>query len=278
MIQRRFSTIEIATTGFTDEVVLTHADLTETVANTAQTIQILTTSIGDVVERVALSLQTPFEDSADTAFNTNLVTLGDGNDVDRFLPATEINDNATEVTYASGPGVVQIVAIPITLAGITGTGDVVTAYTPGFRFRIEALDFQIQTVVTTGSKAVSLNAEIGTTNVTGGVVALTSANCTPAGAQVAGSAITAANEGGATETISIEAASVTAFAEGSGVLLIKLRNLDAAGAGFAYTAADTVDLVVNAMAGKSLVDLDTGKLVVFLRVNRLATESAAAVA
>jgi hypothetical protein len=68
----------------------------------------------------------------------------------------------------------------------------------------------------------SLNLEINAVNLTGGVISLTSANCTPLGAVIAGTAITANNTFGATDTISVEASSVTAFVEGEGVLLLTL--------------------------------------------------------
>lgn len=123
----------------------------------------------------------------------------------------------------SATGAPVILTIPIALANITGAGDVLTTFTPGFAGKIVSLDFAVGTPVTTGSKAATLNAEIGTTNLTGGTVALTSANCTPLGAVVAGAAITAANVFTATDTISIEAASVTAFAEGDGVLIVSMR-------------------------------------------------------
>ena len=115
-----------------------------------------------------------------------------------------------------------VMPIALQLAGITGNGDVVTTFTPRFWGRIKSLDFFVTTVVSTAAKAATLNLEIGTTNVTGGAVALTSANCTPLGAKVAGSAVTAANVFGPTDTISLEAASVTAFAEGAGTLLVRL--------------------------------------------------------
>lgn len=114
----------------------------------------------------------------------------------------------------------SVISVPIALAQITGAGDVLTNWTPGFAGRIVRFDCAVETVVTTGSKAASLNLEIDTTDVTGGVVALTSANCTPLGKVNAGTAITAANHFGATQTLSIEAASVTAFAEGRVVALI----------------------------------------------------------
>jgi hypothetical protein len=124
---------------------------------------------------------------------------------------------------AAGLGI-SIITIPITLAQITGAGDVLTNFTPGFAGKILRVAFAVSTVVTTAAKAVTLNLEIGTTNVTGGAVALTSANCTPLGAVVAGSAITAANAFTASDTISVEAASVTAFSEGAGYLLITVSS------------------------------------------------------
>lgn len=120
---------------------------------------------------------------------------------------------------------VQILPVYLNLADVA-SGDVMTDYTPGFPFKVLSVDFRVQKAVTTGSKAATLNLEIGSTNLTGGAVALTSTNCTPAGAAVAGTAITAANTGTATDTISIEASSVTAFVEGTGTLYIKLLNLD----------------------------------------------------
>lgn len=119
---------------------------------------------------------------------------------------------------------VEILSFPINLASITGAGDVVTNYTPGFAGEILSVDFVVTVAVTTGSKAADLNLEIGTTNVTGGVVALTSALATPVGKVIAGSAVTAANVFTATDTISVEAANVTAFSEGAGVLQVRVRN------------------------------------------------------
>lgn len=109
-------------------------------------------------------------------------------------------------------------------------GDLLTTFTPGHRFKLLSMDWAVVEPVTTASDAATLNAEIGTTNVTGGAVALTSANCTPLGAIVAGSAITGDNVGGATDTISIEGSSVTAFAEGEGAVILRIQNLDTADA------------------------------------------------
>lgn len=133
------------------------------------------------------------------------------------------------VTLSEGLGV-QWFAFKINLATITTTQDVVTGFVPGFAGTVLKTEFIVDQPVTTGSKLASLNVEIGTTNVTGGVVALTSALATPMGARIEGTAVTAANTFTATDALSVEAASVTAFSEGSGTLLIKVRNDDTANA------------------------------------------------
>jgi hypothetical protein len=133
---------------------------------------------------------------------------------------------------SSGVGIVRfdaslseeivILNIPVTLANVSAA-DLLTTFTPGFAGRIVDWQFVVTTPVTTAAKAATLNLEVGATNVTGGTIALTSANCTPLGAIVAkGAAFTAGTTFGAADTISVEAASVTAFVEGAGVLIIKL--------------------------------------------------------
>lgn len=139
---------------------------------------------------------------------------------------TDSTTGTASSTLAAGTGL-QTVVIPILLPSLAN-GDVLTNYTPGFAFKVLAVDFAVSKAATTAAKAATLNLEIGTTNVTGGVVSLTSANSTPLGALVAGTAVTAANTGTNADTISIEAASVTAFVEGEGYLLIRLQNMDTA--------------------------------------------------
>lgn len=108
------------------------------------------------------------------------------------------------------------------LAGITGNADVLTDFLVGFACQIMRVDFWVMTVVTTAADLATIGLEIGSTAVTGGVVALTSANCTPVGAVVAGTAVTAANVMTATDTLTIVSSSVTAFAEGTGRLIVTL--------------------------------------------------------
>lgn len=135
--------------------------------------------------------------AAGTEFNLGL-DVQDGNDV-VFLP------------------------IPVALVSVAGAGDVVTEIRPGVYGTIESFDFVTGQPVTTAAKLASFNLEIDTTNVTGGVIALTSAAATPLGKMVAGSAITGANTLTPESKLSIEASSVTAFSEGAGFFLIRIR-------------------------------------------------------
>lgn len=89
--------------GFTHSVTITHADLTETAANTAQTIAILTVPVGSRVAEVATRLVTPFAKSSDSALNTTTLKVGDGNDDDRFLVSQELNVNGSYVSYKTSP-------------------------------------------------------------------------------------------------------------------------------------------------------------------------------
>lgn len=126
--------------------------------------------------------------------------------------------------FAAGIGC-RTLAFYVNLADIA-SGDVLTNYVPGYAFKILKADFQVSKAATTAAKAATLNLEIGTTNLTGGAIALTSANCTPAGVQVAGSAVTANNTGTSTDSFSIEASAVTAFVEGNGWIMVELQNMD----------------------------------------------------
>lgn len=108
---------------------------------------------------------------------------------------------------------------PLSLV-IAASGDLMTDWVPGFAGRIVSLSWTTQIVGTGAGASIALNAEIGTTNVTGGVVTVTLATSTPAGTRIAGTAVTAANAFTATDAISLEVAVTTAFTAGSGFLTV----------------------------------------------------------
>ena len=90
-----------AATGFTHKSVVTHTDLTESDADTDQTIALLSVVAGDVVQKAAFQLVTAFKDASDAAFNDTQVQVGDGNDTDEYIAATQVNENGTEVLFAA---------------------------------------------------------------------------------------------------------------------------------------------------------------------------------
>lgn len=143
---------------------------------------------------------------------------------------TDSSGGSATTAVAAGVGkyVLNLGTIPLAL--ISGAGDVITDLVIPHKFALLSLDARVVTPVTTGSKAATLSLEIGAAAVTGGAVALTSANCTPLGAAVAGSAITAANTGAAAGTISLVSSAVTAFAEGSVSVFLTIQNMDTADA------------------------------------------------
>ena len=90
-----------AATGFTHKAIVTHVDLTESTADTDQTIALLSVVAGDVVQKAAFQLVTAFKDASDAAFNDTQVQVGDGNDTDEYIAATQVNENGTEVLFAA---------------------------------------------------------------------------------------------------------------------------------------------------------------------------------
>lgn len=145
-----------------------------------------------------------------TVTNSTGITLVAGSTIRVALDQTDGDD-------------VQVITVPVSLAAITGAGDVLTEIHPSIAGDIAYWEAAVKVPVTTAAKLATLNLEIGTTNVTGGTIALTSANCTPLGAVIGASAITAANTLSRDSKLSIEAASVTAFAEGEIILFIYVR-------------------------------------------------------
>lgn len=113
------------------------------------------------------------------------------------------------------------VAIPVVLAAHT-TGTIAARFTPGFTGHITKMTASVVDPVTTGAKLGTFTAAIAGTPTTGGAVALTSANCTPVGAKVNGSAITAGNSFVPADEITVVSSAVTAFSEGQVVLYLWL--------------------------------------------------------
>jgi hypothetical protein len=132
----------------------------------------------------------------------------------------------TNTGLGTGPGV-YTVSIPLALASMTtSAADLVTGWIPGHAGKILKVQFVTTTLGTGSGASQVINLEIGSTDVTGGVLTLLLADATPLGKIKDATAITAANEFTATDSISVEvAASGTVFTAGSGALLIQIQNL-----------------------------------------------------
>ena len=174
-----------------------------------------TATIADVGQRVYV---------ADSATVTK--TASNGVYVGRIIQVDSATSVWVDLEYgAPATGTMadrSILSIPVKLAAVKADGDVVTAFTPGFAGTIEKISFVVTDPATTADKAATLNLEIGTTDVTGGEVSLTTTACGTLGKVTDATAITGNNAFKDDDTISVEATNVTAFAEGEGALLIVL--------------------------------------------------------
>lgn len=171
-------------------------------------------------------------------------TVSPGAHKPTYTLPTALTDNSTGAasnTIAAGVGI-QTLAFYVEATALAN-GDVLTDYVPGYAFKILKFDARCAVPVTTGAKAATLNLEIGSTNLTGGVIAL--AGTYAQGAAQAGSAVTGNNTGASTDSISIEASSVTTFIEGAFWLLIEIQNMDSANA--VASLADHVNDLITAL-------------------------------
>ncbi len=121
----------------------------------------------------------------------------------------------------------HVITIPVVAMANIADAMVLKRVLP-FPFTLDSIAWrQGDKAVTTAAKLSTATAQINTTSVTGGAVALTSALCTPAGANIAGSEVTALNTGAAGDTVGVIFSSTTAFVEGSGWFDITVTELAA---------------------------------------------------
>lgn len=142
-------------------------------------------------------------------------------------------------TLAATAGV-STLSIPIQLAAMTtSAADLVTDYTPGYKFKVLSVDFVTTTIGAGAGASQTINLEIGSTNLSGGVINPTLTGTNTLGKMTSGTAVTANNTGSASDTISVEvAASGTVFSAGAGIILIRIQNMDVQD-----NAAKTAELV-----------------------------------
>lgn len=152
------------------------------------------------------------------AFGASLITVTNSTGVTLAAGSTVV----LQVEVADGNDIVSI-QFPCDLASVTGTQDVVTDFRPGVDGEIEDFCFITNAPATTAAKLATFNLEINATNLTGGVIALTTVGANTMGKIAQGTDITAANTIKRSDTLSIEASAVTAFVEGRGTFVVRIR-------------------------------------------------------
>lgn len=129
----------------------------------------------------------------------------------------------TSVSQTVLPTVIPV-TIPVFACSAITNADELTSYTPGFNFEVVKIDFVTVTPITTTGKTATFTPKIGSTAIPGTSTAL-------AGAQAKGAVVnvwtpsSAKTYGKATDTLSLTASAVTAFAEGAGYFVVQLRNI-----------------------------------------------------
>ncbi|KKN57161.1 hypothetical protein LCGC14_0564890 [marine sediment metagenome] len=156
-------------------------------------------------------------DAARRGIHDELLVGGRG--VNRYVSRVNF-DNLPILKAEQGPLVwfnTYIDLDPITAA------DVFT-FTPGFAGAYEQMRFVTEVAGTGSSSAITFNIEIGSTNVSGGTLVLILADTSSVGeVGAASSAVTGNNVFTSTDVLTLEAATVTDFTAGEGIIQIGLR-------------------------------------------------------
>jgi hypothetical protein len=97
-----------ALTGYTHKAIVTYADLVSYGGATATaTVPIMTTRVGDVVEKAAYRLVTPF-DFSDAAIASCDMVVGDTGSTTRLIDAQELAQDGTYILFFAGNAVASL--------------------------------------------------------------------------------------------------------------------------------------------------------------------------
>ena len=92
-----FRSVNESPRGYNYRFVIDHTDLTEATDNTAQNITLITLPANSVIKSAATYLKTPFQKTGTSAYNSNVLIVGDAGDTDRVIASQQLNVNGTEV-------------------------------------------------------------------------------------------------------------------------------------------------------------------------------------
>lgn len=136
-----------------------------------------------------------------------------------LITAAQVEAALAEIVKKANAGLAAPMTFEVTNATLANA-DVVARFTPGFAGKIRKITAFVRTAASTANKAATLTPYIGGVTVTGGALALTTANCSTKGAKIDGSAITAANSFTSTDEITVVVSGVTTFVEGATVICL----------------------------------------------------------
>ena len=156
-----------------------------------------------------------------------------GIEVTTFGASTITWTNRTGATILAGtqcvlglltwPGTnVVLHTFPVDLDTVTAA-DVVTDFRPGVFGYVTNVQW-VTDIAPSAADAATFNLEIGTTDVTGGVIVLDSAAAGVKGTVVQGTRITANNRLTPASLLAVEASAITDYATGSGSLVITIQS------------------------------------------------------
>jgi hypothetical protein len=97
MTTNAFRSVNESPRGYNYRFVIDHTDLTEATDNTAQNITLITLPANSVIKSAATYLKTPFQKTGTSAYNSNVLIVGDAGDTDRCIASQQLNVNGTEV-------------------------------------------------------------------------------------------------------------------------------------------------------------------------------------
>lgn len=90
-----------STAGFTHRLDFSYRDIPAGIANNTSQVWgagfLPAVVASDIVVKTELHLTIPFQNTADAAFNTSTLSLGDATTATRYINASEVNLNGTEV-------------------------------------------------------------------------------------------------------------------------------------------------------------------------------------
>jgi hypothetical protein len=163
------------------------------------------------------------------AFNTTSLKALNATLLTGIAAFTDNTTGTASSTLAAGVGIYNVSAY-INLVNITATGNVFY-FLPGHAFKVLSMSATTEKPESVASKAVTLTPYVNGISVTGGALALTTANVVSVGGNISATSITAVNTGTSVQSLNIQCSTFTAaFTNGAVRVILTIQNMDSANA------------------------------------------------